>query len=176
MSLGGIDQRGLAQIWQEADNYWNEALNLTFVFRPDDFPQTRVYAIEANLPDGVLADQYLANNDCGSRLRGRFDNRQWNGRLLAATIVHEHGHAIGLSHLRDPNATMYPSIHNAAVARRGKPVESDIRAAERLGYSRRIDQPTPPTPPEPPNTPPNDEKRIKVIITGESLKFETEVI
>lgn len=146
MSLTGITDEQLAQIWQSADGRWQAVLELAFDFRLSDYPNTRIYAFAQRMGGSVLADQYLAQNNCNARLQGRFDTRQWTAALLETTIVHEHGHALGCNHLQNQDATMYPSIHQASMARRGAPNAADIQAMLALGYKRRSTTP-PPLPP-----------------------------
>lgn len=148
MSLSGISEQQLQQIWVTGDKMWEDAIECKFRLLPaDQYGTTRIYAFAAALGGSVLADQYLARNDCSVRLQGRFSSsRQWTPQLLQATLVHEHGHALGLNHLQNNNATMYPSIHQASLDRWGRPVEADIAACVALGYRRRTSTPPPPPP------------------------------
>ena len=152
MRLKGLSDKQLAELWQEADMHWEREFDIHFEFRPNDYPSTRIYAFEAALGGSVLADQFLANNSCSFRSRGRFDNRTWNDVLFVTTCTHEHGHALGLPHVNDRAATMYPSITQASMSRRGKPNASDIRNMLARGYQRR----TTPVPPKPPENPTGD--------------------
>ncbi len=144
MALSGLTASQVESIWKEADGHWEKALEVGFLFQPENYPNTRIFAFAATLGGNVLADQYLAQNNCAAKLQGRVDTRTWSDQLLCATLTHEHGHALGISHLSDTNATMYPSIHQASLARRGAPVEPDITAAVALGYKRRTITPPPP--------------------------------
>lgn len=150
MNLPGVNAEQLQAIWLEGDGNWEKELDLKFVLRLQDYPNTRIFAFAQNLSGSVLADQYLATGDCGTRLQGRFDVRSWSTLLLLATVTHEHGHALGLGHLQDSNAIMYPSIHQAGMARRGAPNNTDIAAMLQLGYKRRTAPPIPPIPPTDP--------------------------
>lgn len=144
MSLSGLSDAKLAELWQEADMNWEKEFDIHFEFQPDNYPNTRIYSFEAALGGSVLADQFLATNDCSYRSRGRFDNRTWNDVLFVTTCTHEHGHALGLPHVNDSAATMYPSITNTSMGRRGKPNQSDIQNMLSRGYKRRTEPPLPP--------------------------------
>lgn len=154
MTLPGVNAAQLEALWREADGHWEKEFQLSMPLRLSDYPNTRIFAFAANLPGSVLADQYLATGNCGSRLQGRFDIRDWTSTLLVTTIAHEHGHALGLGHLNNNLATMYPSITNASMSRRGAPHSSDIQAMLNLGYRRR-------TAPQPP--PPDDTEYIVMV-------------
>lgn len=150
MTLNPFSASQLEAIWKEADGNWEKALEVGFIFQPQNYPNTRIFAFAATLGGNVLADQYLAQNNCNVRLQGRFDTRTWSPELLVTTTTHEHGHALGLQHLQNSQATMFPSITPASMSRRGAPHQSDLVAAVQLGYRLRT------TPPPNPPTPPTD--------------------
>lgn len=145
MVLNGVNVDEIIEIsirnWMAAI----EDIKLTHV-DSSKWPNTEIFLEAANLPRGVLADQFLANNNCSYRSRGRMDNgRTWQLGRGAATRSHEDGHAFGLPHSPDSDDVMYWQITQRAVSRQGKPTEGDIKAMERLGYQPRVgDVPPPP--------------------------------
>lgn len=145
MTLSGLTAAQLKQLWEHSE--WEKVIKVKFRHVEGGYPNTRIFAFRANLGQNVLADQYLATNNCGYKSQGRFSNRQWTAQLWKTTKEHEHGHSLGCNHIQDPNSTMYPSIHQASLARGGALVASDVAEALRLGYERQTDEPTPPTPP-----------------------------
>lgn len=156
MDLAGLSADTLERLWKEADQNWANALEVDFIFQPDKYPNTNIYSAKRALGGSTLAWQVLSQGRCGDRLEGAFDNRTWNEVLFVTTCTHEHGHALGLGHVTsDRTATMYPSITNASMARRGAPNESDIKALLSLGYDRRTTPVPPPAPPDGP-TPPSE--------------------
>lgn len=144
MTLAGLSADDVSRLWQEADQNWQDVFNIEFQFVPDKYPNTRIHTSRAELPGSVLADQYLANSDCNSRSQGRVDNRHWGDVIFVTTITHEHGHALGLPHSQDPEATMYPSITQTSMSRRGRPNSSDIKMMIERGYTIRDDEPPEP--------------------------------
>jgi len=102
--------------------------------------------ILANLGGSTLADQTLPRNSCSDRLPGRFNGSfTWSIARSTATETHELGHFFGLRHERtDRAAIMWPSIHQAGMARGGTPNASDVRQAVALGYDLADDEPPPP--------------------------------
>ena len=118
------------------------------------------WIIAARLGGSILADQYLAQNNCRANLRGRYDSdRRWTKSLYLPTAVHEEGHFWGCPHIRNSEAIMYPSIHRHSIEREGKLHAADISLMESLGYERGQ------APPPPPPTP-NLETRVAKLETG----------
>lgn len=168
MTLNGLSADQLRAYWVASDKNWEDVLELKFIFSPENYPNTRIFAFAASLGGSVLADQYLAQNNCNVRLQGRFgSNRTWNQQLFMATCTHEHGHALGCSHLNDPQATMYPSVTNSSMNRLGAPNNTDIEAMVALGYRRK--SVTPPTPPTPNPTPPSPVPPAASLIVSGAL-------
>jgi hypothetical protein len=85
-------------------------------------------------------------NSCAVNLEQRVNILvRWTVRYLQAVMAHEDGHALGLQHINDPKALMYPYARPELWL----PQEADIAALVRLGYERRDGQPPPPPPPPP---------------------------
>jgi hypothetical protein len=145
MKLDGLTDQQLAQLWVE--NHWEEKLELKRVFQKSSYPNTRFYAFKYSFGGSILADHYLATNNCNTRLRGRYDNRSWNEKLFVATKEHEHGHGLGFEHISESRgqATMNPILNNATQSRRGAPTKLDLDLAMARGYKLRSSPPPPPT-------------------------------
>lgn len=147
MNLRGVTAQELEAAWNEASRTIERAIQVAFTLNLSAYPNTRIFAFAAALGNSVLADQYLARGRCNDALQGRFaSNLTWNMQTLVTVILHERLHGIGLRHVQDPAATMFPSIHQASLGRRGAMNESDIAEALSRGYKRRTEQPQPPSP------------------------------
>ena len=132
--------------------YWEEVIDVRFQILPQFTREARIWITDAALPGSTLAWSFLANNSCGAALEQRYDTLvDWNEDYLTATIVHEVGHALGLTHSNSRSDIMYPSITMNTI----KPSSGDIRRAVNIGYHERT-EPVPPIPPVPP-TPPTPE-------------------
>ncbi len=169
MNLSGMSSETLERLWKKADQNWADVLNVNFSLQLNNYPNTNIHSSEAALGGSILADQFLSNGRCGDRLRGRFDNRTWSERLFLATCTHEHGHALGLGHLNDRSAIMYPSIHSEGMNRGGTPNSSDISAMVRIGYRRRTSPPPNPDPPDNPKDCPDYKILTNFTYKGEKL-------
>lgn len=94
-----------------------------------------IFAKLEALAGSTLAYSYLAQNSCKVQLAQAYNTRtKWDLRLLTTVATHEVGHALGSPHVQDPDATMYPSIHQRSLARYGYPNASDLRSMVSLGY------------------------------------------
>lgn len=164
MSLPGLTDQQLLELTLEGSKHWMEHFHLKIVQKNSDYPNTNRYSFRANLGGSVLADQFLATNRCGVRLRGRYDNRNWSPVLYVTTHTHEEGHFWGCPHSNYASATMYPSITNTSMSRRGALHAADKAIMRSLGYKERT-EPLPPDKPDPPGpTPPTDQPVIEGVL------------
>lgn len=171
MNLSGLSEAQLASLWQEADRNWSDVLNVAFEFRPQDYPNTRFFAFAHRFGGSILADHYLAISDCSARLQGRYDTRTWSPVLFVTTSTHEKGHGLGFNHTNDSSSTMYPSITDASMNRRGRPNGTDLREARRVGYTERTSPPEPEPPgPQPPGPQPPEPSAYAVEFEPITIK------
>jgi hypothetical protein len=135
----GMTQAEAADVFTEALDAWNAALDLRLYIEPD-LATAKTYVSWRSLGGSTLAWSHLADNTCSDTKSQRYDLRRWTKRQLKQTIIHECGHLIGLGHAspRDFPAVMSPTINlsiNGLTA-------GDISRARRLGYD-----PAPTSPP-----------------------------
>jgi len=172
-----IDQidRGLwERSLRRALKLWEDAIDVRFVILPHFTKDARIWITDSALPGSTLAWSFLANNSCGARLEQRYDTLvDWTEDYLTATIVHEVGHALGLTHSEDRDDVMFPSITMNTIG----PSAGDVRRAVNIGYRKRISplpDPDPPAPepePEPPPKPPKGPNMDWIEIAEILLKF-----
>lgn len=154
-AIDQIDEALFKRSLRRGLRYWEDVIDVRFVILPHFTKEARIWITDAALPGSTLAWSFLANNSCGSSLEQRYDTLvDWNEDYLTATIVHEVGHALGITHSDDRDDIMYPSITMNTI----KPSAGDVRRAVAIGYHKRISPlppiPDPPTPePEPPKPP-----------------------
>lgn len=170
--LPGLTVEQTDAVYWAICNNWFAAM-LDVVMEPRNDQRTgeglRMYHRIEAMGGNVLAYHYLAQNRCDIRLDGAWNsNVTWGLALAAAVGSHECGHGLGLNHVNDSQALMYPAITAASRGRNGYPNATDISQMKSLGYQARSDwqarqpsaedlfkprsEPTPnPTPP--PNNP-----------------------
>jgi len=142
-SLSDLDE---VELYMEALSMWSAVTPLTFTWWAQG-NSAKVNIFEhARRIDGsgkILAWSELppANAGRNVQLEQRFDTSEsWPRNLLLPTMAHELGHALGLGHLQDPDALMYPYMNGTQ-----KPAAPDIRAIQEL-YGSSGPDPKPPPP------------------------------
>lgn len=117
MSAAGMTNLNAQQIidaYQGAVDSWNAVCGLKMrVVEWTGTGKTNIWA-RAAVIDGrgsTLAWSYLPNDDSGAstRLEQRFDpGENWNKQYFQGVAAHELGHAIGLDHINNQSALLYP--------------------------------------------------------------------
>jgi len=154
---GGMSASQVNEAIEVAHANIQSVIEMKWVRDDNAYPNTRVFVFGVNLGGSVLADQYLATNNCGYRSQGRRGtNRNLNGPYFSAIEGHELLHALGLEHLngRNPDGTlplMSPYIHDLSISTSGKLTKIDIDLAVRRGYKLRTVDPDDPIDPPSPN-------------------------
>lgn len=176
-NLNGLSRQDCDEAFVAACNIWSYAL--TDVTLTSDgvgnHQGQHIYAITQRLGSGILADSFLANGSCETRIRQRYTTKNWKKRELVGVAVHEIGHALGMNHVSDGNATLYSMINQAMLNRWGYPNATDMAQARSLGYKTSSDGPPSmeslfrPMPHEPLPLPPPGEGSWPILEIAESL-------
>lgn len=146
--------------WNKALTMWNQVCGINLRLS-EDFDSASIWATSGPLSGSTLAWSYLPNGNCRERLEQRYDSEQrWGHDYLAKTILHEIGHAIGLSHSRSKADIMYPSIT-------GAPVDSYPGDGDTAKVVDRYGRPNLPDGPDP--VPEDAPMGSRITITGDDL-------
>lgn len=139
-ALPGMSAEDTDRCWWGICNNWTAALSDVDI-TPEDGVASQVpgkydfFADLRRLGGSTLAWHQLAQNNCAVTLQGAWDNdRSWSLVFALTTGTHEFGHGLGLGHVRDGQALMYPVINSAARSRRGYPNSTDLAQCRQLGY------------------------------------------
>lgn len=134
-SLPGMSTEDTDAVWWAACHNWSEAIADLTLTPTRTQSEAAFWAGLERMRGSTLAWSYLAMNRCDTRLAQAYNtNVNWNRRLAATVKTHEDGHALGLNHVNNASATMYPSITNASQSRYGYGHSSDIAAMRAIGY------------------------------------------
>ena len=140
-----LDDDAIESAWDKALGLWSASCGLE-LSRIEAMQEANIWATSGPLPGSTLAWSYLPNGNCRERLEQRYDTTvTWNHDFLAKTILHEVGHAIGLTHSNRQSDIMYPSITGRTLS--SYPSPNDKRRV--VAYYGDSQDPTPPPPPPP---------------------------
>jgi hypothetical protein len=157
-----VDDDVILSAWGAALEKWNRVCGITLeLIGP--MSEAKIWARSGPLPGSTLAWSYLPNGNCRERLEQKYDSEhRWSHDFLAKTILHELGHAIGLTHSRSQSDIMYPSITGRELS--SYPSPNDRRRV--VGF---YGEPGPAPDPDPDQDP----GLSRVTITGPALEAGT---
>lgn len=144
--LHGLTPDEVAGVFADACGAWNRVcgIKLAVVSPAGSMANIISKAGRIDGSSGTLAYSYLPGTPSPptDQLSQMYDDAEgWTKRWLLEVVIHEIGHAIGLSHSPDRAAIMYPYAHGGNVT---APQSWDITEA-RARYGAPV--PTPPTVP-----------------------------
>lgn len=166
--LGGLnlDDETVESAWKTALTKWNRACGISMELI-DSMQEAQIWARAKALPGSTLAWSYLPNGKCRERLEQAYDTTvTWNHDFLAKTILHEIGHAIGLTHSNRQADIMYPSITGRQLSTYPSP--NDKRRVVSFYGQAGPDDPDPDEPDDP-----GDPVGSRITVTGGSLATGT---
>ena len=149
--------------WETALGLWNQScgIKLTLI---QSMGESQIWATSGPLPGSTLAWSYLPNGNCGERLEQRYDTGPtWDHDFLAKTMLHELGHALGLTHTQSQADIMYPAITGRPLS--VYPSPNDIRRVVNF-YGEGSPDPGPDPDPDPDPDPTGS----RITVTGRDLK------
>ena len=153
----------IASAWKTATSLWSGACGISLA-TIDDIDKAQIWAKSKPLPGSTLAWSYLPNGRCRERLEQRYDTTvDWNHDFLAKTMLHELGHALGLTHSNNRADIMFPRIVD-------RPLLSYPSTNDRARVVNLYGQPVPDdNTPEPPAGP----TESRITVTGGPLQSGT---
>jgi len=161
-----LDSDAVGSAWSTALNIWNEScgINLELI---ESMQEAQIWAKSGPLPGSTLAWSYLPNGNCRENLEQKYDSeQQWNHDFLGKVVLHEIGHALGLTHSRRKADIMYPTITGRDLSSYPSPNDKG-RVVELYGEAAPI--PRDNDPPFDPELPINS----RITITGRPLSSGT---
>lgn len=134
-ALPGMTKEDTDGVFWAACHNWTEAIADLSMSPTRVQSESAFWAGLEKMRGSTLAWSYLAQNRCDTRLSQAYNSGvNWNRRLATTVKTHEDGHALGLNHVNNASATMYPSITNVSQSRYGYAHASDIAAMKAIGY------------------------------------------